>query len=252
MIACLGLFAAGRLALGPPVQVGPTATSTPALQLQATKRAPPPAGITQGQPTAALSEVGEVVRVVDGDTIDVLLGGQTVPVRYIGIDTPERGEACGAEATAANERLVAGQTVMLVRDVSERDPFDRLLRYVYAGDVFVNAALVAQGYAQAAAFPPDTAHSGEFEALEAQAKAQNLGCHAMGALGAGGEPAPAGPAAGGSGGSGAACDPAYPTVCIPPFPPDLDCGDLTVRRFPVLPPDPHGFDGDGDGVGCQS
>ena len=48
------------------------------------------------------------------------------------------------------------------------------------------------------------------------------------------------------------CDPSYPTVCIPPAPPDLNCGDITFRRFTVLPPDPHGFDGDSDGVGCES
>ena len=50
----------------------------------------------------------------------------------------------------------------------------------------------------------------------------------------------------------ASCDPSYPTVCIPPFPPDLNCGDITFRRFTVLPPDPHRFDGDNDGVGCES
>ena len=49
------------------------------------------------------------------------------------------------------------------------------------------------------------------------------------------------------------CDPSYPTVCIPPPPPDLDCGDITFRRFTVLPPDPHGLDGnDNDGIGCES
>ena len=52
--------------------------------------------------------------------------------------------------------------------------------------------------------------------------------------------------------SPANCDPAYPTVCIPPPPPDLDCGDIPFTDFTVLPPDPHGFDGDGDGVGCES
>jgi beta-lactamase superfamily II metal-dependent hydrolase len=48
------------------------------------------------------------------------------------------------------------------------------------------------------------------------------------------------------------CDPSYPDVCIPPPPPDLDCGDIPYRRFRVLPPDPHRFDGDKDGVGCES
>ena len=44
------------------------------------------------------------------------------------------------------------------------------------------------------------------------------------------------------------CDPSYPPVCIPPKPPDLDCGDIPYRRFQVLPPDPHGFDGDNAGI----
>jgi len=48
------------------------------------------------------------------------------------------------------------------------------------------------------------------------------------------------------------CDSSYPTLCIPPNSPDLDCGEIDARRFPVLPPDPHRFDGDHDGVGCES
>lgn len=49
------------------------------------------------------------------------------------------------------------------------------------------------------------------------------------------------------------CDESYPTVCIPPAPPDLDCGDIPHGSFKVLPPDPHGFDGkDNDGIGCES
>lgn len=47
------------------------------------------------------------------------------------------------------------------------------------------------------------------------------------------------------------CSPAYPEICIPPAPPDLDCGDITERRFRVLQPDPHRFDGDKDGIGCE-
>ncbi len=52
----------------------------------------------------------------------------------------------------------------------------------------------------------------------------------------------------------AGCDPSYPDVCIPPRAQvgDLDCGDVEPRRFVVLAPDPHGFDGDHDGVGCES
>jgi micrococcal nuclease len=48
------------------------------------------------------------------------------------------------------------------------------------------------------------------------------------------------------------CDPSYPDVCIPRPPPDLDCGDIADKDFTVLPPDPHGFDLEGDGTGCES
>jgi hypothetical protein len=48
-----------------------------------------------------------------------------------------------------------------------------------------------------------------------------------------------------------ACDPAYPDSCIPPPPPDLDCSDVDERRFAVLPPDPHNFDGDRNDIGCE-
>ena len=48
------------------------------------------------------------------------------------------------------------------------------------------------------------------------------------------------------------CDLSYPTVCIPPYPPDLDCGSIPYTGFLVLPPDPHGFDGDFDGIGCET
>lgn len=48
------------------------------------------------------------------------------------------------------------------------------------------------------------------------------------------------------------CSPSYPDVCIPPAPPDLDCGDIPYKAFRVLPPDPHKFDRDKDGIGCES
>ena len=48
------------------------------------------------------------------------------------------------------------------------------------------------------------------------------------------------------------CDPSYPTVCIPPPPPDLDCGDIPYTNFTVKPPDPHNFDGNHNGIGCEA
>lgn len=52
--------------------------------------------------------------------------------------------------------------------------------------------------------------------------------------------------------SGPQCHASYPTVCIPPPPPDLNCKDISYRRFKVLPPDPHNFDSDHDGIGCET
>ncbi|MFC1960778.1 thermonuclease family protein [Chloroflexota bacterium] len=140
--------------------------------------APPPANST---PTAeVVGETARVVRVIDGDTIDVDLDGQRYRVRYIGINTPERDEACYQDATDANVDWVAGQTVTLVKDVSETDPYDRLLRYVYVGDTFVNEALVRDGYAEAVQYPPDTSNADLFNRLEREARSAGRGCHPTG------------------------------------------------------------------------
>jgi hypothetical protein len=47
------------------------------------------------------------------------------------------------------------------------------------------------------------------------------------------------------------CDPSYPAVCIPPYPPDLDCDEIIYTNFMVVGSDPHGFDKDNDGIGCE-
>jgi endonuclease YncB( thermonuclease family) len=121
-----------------------------------------------------------VVRVIDGDTIDVRINGQEDRVRYVGVNTPERDEACYAEATAANRALVEGREVILVRDTSDRDRFDRLLRYIYVGNVFVNAALVEQGWAEAVLYQPDDREYSRFLALEREAANNRRGCHPTG------------------------------------------------------------------------
>ena len=120
-------------------------------------------------------QVAKVVEVIDGDTIEVDLDGDTYRVRFIGMDTPERDRPFYKEATAVNAGLVEGQTVLLVKDVSETDQYDRLLRYVFVGDTFVNFELVNQGYAAAVTFPPDIACEGTFRLAEADARSRGLG-----------------------------------------------------------------------------
>lgn len=130
--------------------------------------------------TALVGDTAQVRRVIDGDTIDVYLDGEVQRVRYIGVNTPETDEPCYSEATEANRDLVGGETVLLVKDTSETDRFDRLLRYVYVGDTFVNAELVEQGFAEAALYRPDDEHYEEFRELEVIAAEQGLGCHPSG------------------------------------------------------------------------
>ncbi len=130
--------------------------------------------------TASGGEEGRVVSVIDGDTIDVLIDGVRYRVRYIGINTPERDEVCYDEATDANAALVRGQTVTLVPDVSDVDRYDRLLRYVYLNGMFVNEALVRDGYAEAVEYPPDTSNAALFNRLEREAREADRGCHPTG------------------------------------------------------------------------
>jgi len=125
-------------------------------------------------------EEAKVLRVIDGDTIDVEINGERQRVRYIGMNTPERGEPCFDEATQANVDLALGKAVHLVSDVSETDRYGRLLRYVYVGDVFVNLELVAQGYAEAVLYRPDDRHYELLSELEAEAAQAGLGCHRTG------------------------------------------------------------------------
>jgi micrococcal nuclease len=113
---------------------------------------------------------------VDGDTIRVDVGGEVFRLRYIGIDAPDLDQWMGAEARAANEQLVSGQTVYLEKDVSETDKYGRLLRYVYLADeMFVNAELVRRGYARAKSYEPDVERQGVLQQAEQQAREDGLG-----------------------------------------------------------------------------
>jgi micrococcal nuclease len=113
-----------------------------------------------------------VVAVIDGDTI-VISGGEKV--RYLGINTPETHrpdklpEYCGEAAFEANRRLVAGKTVRLEFDQRLRDKYGRLLAYVYVDNLFVNAELIRQGYAQVSSYRDNQRHDAEFQRLQRSA-----------------------------------------------------------------------------------
>jgi micrococcal nuclease len=119
-----------------------------------------------------------VRRVVDGDTIELADGRR---VRYIGIDTPEmvgadgEPECYGPEAEARNRELVEGETVELGRGIENRDRFGRLLRYVFIDGVFVNAQLVAEGYAYASGIGPERRFRQVFTQLEQYSRLRKRG-----------------------------------------------------------------------------
>lgn len=227
---------------------------------------PPPSGATATpQPPVSGRLSGQVTRVIDGDTIDVNINGQTKRVRYIGIDTPEtvdpnRPVGCyGPEASNANKAMVEGKTVELEKDVSETDSFGRLLRYVYVGGTFVNAELVKQGYAQISTFPPDVKYAEMFRQLEQEARAAGRGLWGSSCqrtptpLPPPPPPPPSAPTPTPS--SGGVCGTPYS-----PTGPDRDCGDFSSQAqaqcfFEAAGGpgrDPHGLDGDHDGIACES
>ncbi len=113
-----------------------------------------------------------VVRAVDGDTIEVRLGGRLEDVRYIGVDTPETVkpgtpvQCFGPQASRFDHHLVEHRRVRLVFGVERRDVYGRLLAYVYLGERFVNAELVRRGLARTLTIAPNDRFAGHFKRLE--------------------------------------------------------------------------------------
>lgn len=124
-------------------------------------------------------ESGRVTHVVDGDTIRI--GEERI--RLIGVDTPETRkpgtpvQCFGKKATAFMERLVDGRAVTLELDADHRDRYGRLLAYVRRKEdgLFVNAELVARGYAQVLTVPPNVRYADRFLALQRRARERGLG-----------------------------------------------------------------------------
>ena len=118
------------------------------------------------------SAVALVTRVVDGDTIEVRLGGREEDARLIGVDTPETVkpgtpvQCFGPRASHFTKRLLAGRRVRLVFGVERRDVYGRLLAYVYLGRRFVNPILVRRGIARSLTIPPNDRFAPLFRRLE--------------------------------------------------------------------------------------
>jgi micrococcal nuclease len=128
-----------------------------------------------------------VTYVVDGDTIDVEIGGRTERVRLIGIDTPETKqpntpvECYGPEASEFTAALLpTGATVRIERDVVGRDDYGRLLGYVHllsrdGAETFVNLAIIEQGFARPLTIEPNSMFARDFAGAARRAERADLG-----------------------------------------------------------------------------
>ncbi|SFD59145.1 nuclease homologue [Actinopolyspora alba] len=266
---------------------GTTAPSTPAVasSTPATSASTPPTGPTPPSVVPGGVTRAEVAGIIDGDTVELL--GRTgagplpdekrVEVRLLEIDAPEVGqrEQCyGDEATARlRELLPVGGTVWIQRDERLRDRYDRYLLYLWNADgVFVNPELVRDGFAKAVLHRPNDKHWNTISGAQPGARGAGSGlwgaCERFGQPGDTStterrpspepnprprpeprpepEPRP---------------DPETRHQTeqrdsggyrFPPPPPDRDCSQVSAHDFRVRPGDPHRFDSDGDGIGCES
>jgi micrococcal nuclease len=196
------------------------------------------AATAYSSPTGSFTLRGSVVHVVDGDTIDVALdSGRRTRVRLIGVDTPERGQCFFTRATNVTSRLAANKHVALQGDATQatHDKYGRLLAYVWLpGGHDLGLQLLRNGVARVYVYDRPFRRLAVYDRAERAAKRSPSSVwHRCAARHTG------------------RCDPSYPDVCIPPPPPDLDCADIPYRNFRVVGRDPHHFDGDHDGIGCE-
>lgn len=106
-------------------------------------------------------ETGVCIRVIDGDTMQVAINGTVSIVRLLGVNAPEHGQAGFHAATETLRKLAEGKTVALERDRTDKDKYNRLLRYVWVGEKFINRELVRSGKAKVMAIAPNTSRIAE-------------------------------------------------------------------------------------------
>ena len=126
-------------------------------------------------PDTSSLPLADVVQVIDGDTISVRLNGETLRLRYAGIDAPGSGEQCFDEAKEVNSQLVDGRAVRLLADKRDAEEADFPLRYVFLEDGrSVEALLLTHGLAPARR--EGGAYQDYFVRLEKETKASHVGC----------------------------------------------------------------------------
>lgn len=262
-----------------PTPASRTTEAAPSRRKPSSSLPPPPAPTKttpRGVPAAAQAAV--VTSITDGDTLhlhtekpgQVLQSTDDLAVRLLEIDTPETVDpggpvACyGPAATAALTKLAPpGTKVWVLDDQDPIDPYGRSLLYLWSTDQgrskFVNLELVRDGFAKAVLYEPNDLYIDVMRQAEVNAQAAGRGlwgaCDSFGAPLNPPSPTPSvkpSPRPFVDPKPGKGCDPSYTGACKPPYPPDLDCTEISDQGFAVVGSDPHGFDADNDGIGCES
>ena len=174
---------------------------------------------------------GTVTRIIDGDTIHV--DGKSI--RFALSSAPELYEINGPESRAFIQTICPVDSLVIVDedDKQTEGSYGRMLGVVYCNGMSLNQELLDSGLGYLSS---EFCEKSEFEHYS---WAQKHGCQdtstSIDVLENQND-----------------CDSSYPDFCIPSPPPDLNCADIAYKKFTVLQPDPHNFDGDNDGIGCES
>lgn len=118
----------------------------------------------------------KVTEVIDGDTFKTEKGKT---IRLLGVNAAEMTEPGGDIAKMFLSLMILNKNVGLERDITDKDDYGRLLRYVYHGSKFINAEIIRAGYAEARFYPPDTLYRKELKELEKIAIRNNKGLWAF-------------------------------------------------------------------------
>lgn len=110
--------------------------------------------------------------VIDGDTVELR---NKERVRLIGINTPEMGQPYSAEAKNKLKELIEGKETVLEKDITDKDQYGRLLRYIWLGDTLINLEMVKLGYANSYTYPPDVKYQNQIVAAEREAREKKIG-----------------------------------------------------------------------------
>ena len=199
---------------------------------------------SQGCSGSASCLPGYVTEIIDGDTIKV--DGQSI--RFALVDAYEMNDEKGIAARDFVASICPVESSVLVDedDGQTQGSYGRILAVIYCNGTNLNEAVLEKGHAVIdERFCTDSEFSSEEWAkngcTQTVQKKENKQTSPS-------QPPVSVPPTQTKENN---CDPSYPDVCIPPSPPDLDCGDIQYRNFKVLPPDPHKFDSDKDGIGCE-